>query len=306
MEIYFSKSAYRKLVAELERWYPKEASIYPLAHLVLNKRVNKSPLDTITLLDVERVVFVDVVCPPDEFKRNTAFSTKFNDGQQGEVMNKKFLEECVAPVIDKYPLLDLFTLGHSHPFAKKAWLSSGGRESDLGTLTEKLEVYQGKGFGFVFEILGYGRRHSKEWKLAVFAMTPGGLIKFEKPPEILRNNHPCVHEAKRKPYFRTYRGEKWIKINCKRLREAGFSVSRGYLSRGWDAYTINASKDLRIVVCIPPFFPHTPAKIYQMIIIGESINFLELELPEGPWKTCNKLSLLNLIEIAEHCKKGAL
>lgn len=331
---YFSASSFAKMAGELERWLPKEAAFHPLTHLVLKNGVNKSPLDMVMIDDIERVVVADVVSPPDRFKRYSEHSALFRDGANGKEVKKAFLEECVYPVIKAHPRLDWFTLGHSHPFADEAWLSTGGRESDEGTLNEKLRINQEHNMGFVFEILGYGRRNSTglwewfsnllsashsvipviknpkalkllgSWKFAVFGMTPDGLFKLDKPLVVLPNNHSYLRDAKSRPYYQTEDGMKWWKDNCTELSDSGFRVERKYLCRGWDVYNIRIDEDFTAAVCIPPSFPKAQAKTYRLFIIGNCVNYTELDTPEGDWKAgCDDIFKLRLVDLARYYRQ---
>jgi hypothetical protein len=296
MEIFFSASAHRELITEFDSQYPKEAGAYPLGHLVLNEGVCKSPLDTLEIGDVARVVFTRVISPQQQFKVNNRAMTAYDDGAKGLVMNPEFVHKLLAPAITKSPLLDMFTLCHTHPFASEPWLSFGADHSDINTLTKKLGVHQGNGFDFVLEILGYGKARSDKWDLAAFAMTPAGLIELNKQIVVLSNNHEFVRAAKRKPLYRTIRGKRWHDNNSKELTRDGFSFQRRYLSRGWEAYTIDLIEDSKIVICVPPF-PEMKIKAYNLVFIGESRNILELAVPDYLRKKLLKMNLVELVDV---------
>jgi len=304
-EVYFTQHAFGVSVREAERYYQKgmsregkpwETAMYPLAHLVLKPGVYKCPLELVRLGDIERVVVVRVVIPPDRFKQHGHGHARHGSSSlsYGEITDlfRPYYQRHIA----EFPLLGAFMKQHSHHRLGLAAPSVGDMQHNIMNATA---WYRRQGLNTMFSMI-MTRSRAGEWTIHGNALWRVAMVNVPTgAAKVVSNNHRFAREAREQPYYRTRAGAEWCDKQKRKLKESRFVVSRNYLLRGWRRYVV-CYKPCSVVIAIPPAFPSDPVKAFRIVDIRRN-EFESLAVPE--WARGSRYEDIDLVALARYLEE---
>ncbi|MFH1211129.1 MAG: hypothetical protein V1645_04415 [archaeon] len=258
VRVYFSKSAFKKISYEVSRWYyigmeaenkPFESVGFPLSFIALD--CDKCPADVISLQDISYLVITHVAIPDDEIKNYSPANANFRKkGVDLEKASEDFIRYKVNPIISRYPLLEIASRLHSHPFTHHARHSAG----DMCTIMkDEINIRQkayNVSFSFIMTPLS---SDPLRWKISCFSVDVWG-DEEEHDVIIVRGDHPAVVSAFGQPYYKGGWGKFWEEEFERYSSKVFVKWSKQRRSRGWTSYWLMKPGE-EIILFIPPFFP---------------------------------------------------
>lgn len=243
---------------------PWEAAMYPLAFL--KTRVHKSPLDLLSLSEIEYIVITHVLYPPDRFKNHGPNHAGFLEGAND------YLNPAIDGYFRRYPLLEACCKMHSHPMGGNS-LSSGDLRDNV---FNAYSWFRNKGLNTMFSFILTPQ--VGKWRFNAYGLTDWATqAKLEV--RFISRNHSLARTAFAQPYWQTPAGAAWCDENKALLKQDGYSVTRYHLRRGWRRYAVTA-QGRTWLICLPPNFPQETVKVYA-VSTSNQILWSPLELA-GP------------------------
>jgi hypothetical protein len=267
-KVYFSERALKQITAEVSRWYgkgiretgkPFEAVGFPLSYIKLARGITKGPVEIISSQDIDLLVVTHIAIPQDKVKNYSANHANFRkDGIDVEKCSRIFLEKKVSPLIRRFPLLEIISRLHSHPFPSGKFHSLGDK---FTFHRDEIDVF-GKGIGVSFSFIMTPKKESGnelEWDLTGFMVDGIGKEK-RLTIEIVDENHPLIREAKQQPYYKQKEGISFER-GIRKIGEEFVCFREQIFSRGWKSFWFKNSEN-EIIFLIPPFFPQERLRIF--------------------------------------------
>lgn len=266
-KIYFCQRAWRETCEEASRWcqiglqeqkIPFESISYPLMYASLKPGLEKCPAEMIELPDIDFAVATHVAIPDDYVKNYSSGNANFKKtGVDIDAYSNRFAQKRIFPLINRFPLIDVISRLHSHPFSKKADHSPG----DIVTIQKDGVGAKEKGFNFSFSFI-VTPKHSgsfSEWNIACFAITAGWEIPLAV--ELVPDNHPIAKRARRQPYYKKQKGRRWEEKLEFYIGKNFERYQKRRNPRGWTSFWLKKMEQ-EIIFLIPPFFPSENARIF--------------------------------------------
>lgn len=266
-KIYFCQRAWIKTCEEASRWceiglqeqkVPFEAVIYPLMYAALRPGHERCPAEMIELQDISFAVATHVAIPDDYVKNYSSGHANFQkEGVDIEGYSDLFAKKRISPLIRRYPLIDVISRLHSHPFSKKAGNSSG----DLITIRNDGIGAREKGFNFSFSfiITPKTKKVFADWNISCFAVTAGQEIPLAV--ELIPDDHPIAKKALRQPYYKKYKGRRWEREFELYIGGEFERYRKRRNPRGWTSFWLKKT-GWEIVLYLPPLFPSESARMF--------------------------------------------
>ena len=266
-KIFFCESAWAETRQEATRWCqigleekkaPFEAVTYPLTYVALGPGRERCPAEMIELWDIGLAVVTHVAIPDDHVKNYSPGSANFlKPGVDIEAYSELFSEKKIQPLISRYPLIEIISRLHSHPFSRGAHHSPG----DMITIQRDGISAKEKGFNFSlsFLITPKKRKFFSEWNIACFAVSAGREIPLAV--ELIPDDHPLARRARRQPYYKKNSGRRWensLELSIGRTFER-YQKNRN--PRGWTSFWLKKT-GWEIVLYFPPFFPDEESRMF--------------------------------------------
>lgn len=322
--IVVSRSAARRIFDEVQRWVergladhgsPHESLVYPLSTLVYRDEP-RCPLSLTPLAAIDRVVVDEVAIPPDAIKVFSPANCHFDPAlarRENEAFNA-----TIDQLIGSHPRLAVLSKLHSHPFSGRPFLSSGDIEGGVRS-PAAVAWRQRRGLSTAILHLVYPsdwprvtpRRWSLSsegalarvgrsrvlWKIRTWASDERGQLVDLGDAAVAPQRHKLVRAVRRKPYWATVMGRRWCDRQKGALRQAGYTVSRNLLGRGWRRYLVQHAGRF-LLVALPPDLPRQAPQAFW-IHDAATNRFERLGLP-GWAADAGRLSRLDLVKLAGH------
>jgi len=262
MKLYFSAKPLRKMLSEATRWYnigmekeqrPYECIGYPLSFTKL--KAQKNPYEVIGLEDIEHVIVTHMAIPQDEIKNYSPTHANLKkEGIDSDKASNDFYNLKIKPIIRRFPLLEIISRLHSHPFAKKAWHSGG----DKRTIAKDEINARSQGYNLSFSFI-LTTKKPLEWDVSCFCIDDKGKETLQEV-EFVSSKNTRVLEAKWPTFYNTDKGKAWEE----RFKTVAMQYDRYNCirePRGWTSWWLMKPNE-EMMLLVPPNFPSEKIAVY--------------------------------------------
>jgi hypothetical protein len=323
--VLLSRAAATAIFAEVHRWVeeglrgagsPHESLLYPLSAMVPTSTL-LCPVELVGVEHLRELVIDDTAIPPDEVKAFSPLNCHFSAADMSRA-NELFNAQ-IETQLQRRPRLGVHSKMHSHPFAGGDFLSGGDLHHGVAAAAATAWREQRGLRTAILHVVypdGDPAPNDRPWRLcdrgaldsarrtlwrvrswaSISPASAGGEMLDLGDARVVPDRHPSVRAARRAPYWRTRRGQRWCDAQKAALREAGYGVSRNLLGRGWRRYLLTHGSQ-QLLVALPPDLPAVWPRVLE--VSNAALNdFLPLETPI--WARTSSLSALSLQRLARH------